>query len=496
MANEPSRKPSFSLRQRWSIFFSVLISIGAMFAIIVMVNYLGSRYSVRFPWSVQTRQILSSQTLSVLSAVTNDINVLVYYNKSDELYDRVSHLLEEYHAVNKRIAVRTVNYLTDPAEAQKVKDAYANVMDPLVDTNVVIFSSTTGTNIVSGDKLGQHAYEPIPGEKGEHNFRDKLTAFLGEREFTEHIFSLINNHPVRAYFLETANSIHRLDREDDVGYQKFKALLQNININVTTLPSLHGTNGVPADCKLLIIAVPKMILERDEVENLARYLDHGGHLLVLFNYVSREFNTQLEPLLAKWGIIVGHNVVRDLDNFYGDSGNDVVVKTFNKSHPVVSHFQGFSLELAVPRSIASDSKSPELDSSAAQELAWTGNRATINDSPVTTGKPVPLIAAVEKQSAKGITDQGTTRILAVGDSYFLDNQMMGALPQNRAFALYAINWLAGQQQMLQGVGPQTVVEYNVMMTPAEAQNVRWILLGAMPGAILAFGGLVWLRRRR
>jgi hypothetical protein len=300
---------------------------------------------------------------------------------------------------------------------------------------------------------------------------------------------------VRAYFLEPTATVHRLDGEDALGYQKFRSLLQNININVTSLPSLRGTNGVPADCKLLIIAAPRMILERNEVENLERYLDHGGRVLVLFNYISRDYNTQLEPLLARWGIIVGHNVVRDLDNFYGDSGNDVVVKTYNKAHPVVNHMDGFSLELAVPRSIGTDSRNSPMDSSAAQELAWTGIRATINDSPVTTGKPVPLIAAVEKASAKGITDQGITRILVVGDSYFLDNQLIGAA-ENRAFALYALNWLVGQQQMLQGIGPQNVVEKYIKMTPAEAQNVRWILLGAMPGAILLFGGLVWLRRRR
>jgi len=105
------------------------------------------------------------------------------------------------------------------------------------------------------------------------------------------------------------------------------------------------------------------------------------------------------------------------------------------------------------------------------------------------------MASVEKGEVKGIIDQGTTRILVTGDSYFLDNELIGA-GRNSAFAGYAINWLLGQTQMMQGLGPQRIYEYRVRVTEADAQNIRWIFLAGMPGAILLFGGLVWLRRRR
>ena len=67
MANQPSSRPSFSLRQRWGIFFSVIVSIAAVSALVVMLNYLGTRYYLCFPWSIQTRNELSTQTLGVLN---------------------------------------------------------------------------------------------------------------------------------------------------------------------------------------------------------------------------------------------------------------------------------------------------------------------------------------------------------------------------------------------------------------------------------------------
>jgi hypothetical protein len=35
-----------------------------------------------------------------------------------------------------------------------------------------------------------------------------------------------------------------------------------------------------------------------------------------------------------------------------------------------------------------------------------------------------------------------------------------------------------------------------LITQTQQQQLRWILLGALPGAILMLGGLVWLVRRK
>jgi LPXTG-motif cell wall-anchored protein len=34
------------------------------------------------------------------------------------------------------------------------------------------------------------------------------------------------------------------------------------------------------------------------------------------------------------------------------------------------------------------------------------------------------------------------------------------------------------------------------MTQVQQRQVRWLLLAALPGGVLALGGLVWLRRRK
>jgi hypothetical protein len=93
------------------------------------------------------------------------------------------------------------------------------------------------------------------------------------------------------------------------------------------------------------------------------------------------------------------------------------------------------------------------------------------------------------------TASSGARIVVVGDSLFLDNQLMVA-GANRDFAGYAVNWLLDRPTLLKGIGPRPVVEFRLIMTRQQQFQVRWLLLGALPGGVLALGGLVWLRRRK
>jgi hypothetical protein len=37
-------------------------------------------------------------------------------------------------------------------------------------------------------------------------------------------------------------------------------------------------------------------------------------------------------------------------------------------------------------------------------------------------------------------------------------------------------------------------DYRVALTASQMKTIQWLLLGGLPGSILLFGGLVWLRR--
>ena len=139
---------------------------------------------------------------------------------------------------------------------------------------------------------------------------------------------------------------------------------------------------------------------------------------------------------------------------------------------------------------------PPANAPQVDELALASASAVLDGDATVTPRAYPLIAAVEQKPVAGVaTPRGNTRIVVAGDSLFLNNQLIEAAA-NRDFLNYAVNWLVDRQELLAGIGPQPVTEYRLLLTNLQQRQLRWLLLGALPGAVLIFGWFVWLVRRQ
>jgi hypothetical protein len=491
MSSEPTPPSSFSAQRRWAIFFSVLISIVTVFALVAMLNYLGARYYMRFNWSKDAAVQLSPQTVSLLKTITNQINVTIYFDKTDGLYDSTKALLDEYHLANPKIVVQTVDYLVDASLAQQVKAT--NQLGSDQKKNLVIFNSGGRRKIVQAPSLADYTYESVPNNK-EREWAQHLKDFKGEIFFSSAILSLSSPHTLKAYFLE-GHGEHGLESKGDDGYQKFGEVCEGNNVQ-TSVIKLFGTNNVPSDCNLLVIAGPRNPIPAEELHKISTYLSQGGRLLALFNYDTRFTYTGLEPILTNWNVSVGMNVVSDPKNKM--TSGALAVSAFNPNQPISAELVGSTLAMVNPRSVSIASLTKDgPETPKVEELAMTGEDSTYAETSASTFRGrVPVICTVEKASIKGVfSERGTTAIVVAGDSVFLDNLHIDD-SDDRAFATSAINWLLDQTQLLQGVGPRAVKEYKLTMTQSQMSHVTWLFLGAMPGAILFLGLLVWLRRRR
>ncbi len=192
-------KPSFSPGRRWQIGFDVVLRTALVLAVVVMVNYLGAKFYGRFYLSSQTRVQLSTRTLSVLHSITNQIKVTVYYDKTDDWYPDIIALLNEYRSANPKISVKTVDYLRNAGEAQKIKEQYK--LGSATDKDLVIFDCEDRVKVVNGKALTQVQLEPVPNAT-EREFRRKPVAFNGEMMFTTMLLAVVNPKPLKAYFLQ------------------------------------------------------------------------------------------------------------------------------------------------------------------------------------------------------------------------------------------------------------------------------------------------------
>ncbi|HEX3855994.1 MAG TPA: Gldg family protein [Verrucomicrobiae bacterium] len=480
---------SFSPGRRWKIGFDVIVRTVLVLAVVVMANYLGARFFGRFYLSSQTQVKLSPRTLGVVHSITNHITVTVYYDKTDDGYDSIIALLNEYRSANPNISVKTVDYVRDAGEAQKIKEQYK--LSSATDKDLVIFDCGGHVKTVNGDALTQVKLEEVPNAT-EREFRRKPIAFNGEMMFTSMLLAVVNPKPLKAYFLQ-GDGEPSLTDSGDTGYFKFGATLAESYIATEPL-QLLGDSGVPDDCNLLIIAGPRLAFSEAELQKIDQYLAQGGRLFMLFNYFSIKHPTGLEPILARWGVNVVADIVVDHKNT--TSGQDVVVYNFS-SHPVVNPLTQLALQLILPRPVSRmDWQNPPADAPKVDELAFSSPQSTLMGDPTAAPRSYPLMAAVEQKAVPGVANtRGTTRIIVAGDSFFLGNRQIES-GANRDFVGYAANWLLDRTVLLEGIGPRPVTEFRLTMTRAQQKNVRWLLLGALPGGVLVLGWLVWLMRRK
>jgi ABC-type uncharacterized transport system len=491
---------SFSSGRRWGIFFSVMLSIAAVASLVVMLNYLGARHFLRFTWSAKTSPKLSLPTLNLLGSITNDVKIVVYYDKTDGLYDDIADLLKQYHLANPRISVQTVDYNVDNTAAVQIKNLYN--LGSSEDKNLIIYECNGQLQITSGDQLANYSIEQAADDSptdanGQRvrNYQRHTQEFDGEPRIDADLIR-VTGPPMKACYL-TGDGEPPLENQGQgrFDYSGFAAALSENHIGTISL-SLAGTNAIPTDCNLLIIACPRYTLGPDELQKVSQYLDDGGRMMVLFNNnEAQPVNTGLESILAEWGVEVGQNVVKDPDNTA--SGGLLAVMNFATNHPCVGSLVGSELWLYPPRSISPRPVATPQGQEAptVMPLAWAGPRAYVTSGASQYQAPnAPVIVAVEKKDVKGVLQRGTTRIIVTGDAVFLGSGLIKA-EANRDFAELAARWLLDQSQSMGGVPPRRVMEYRVTLTHAQMTSIRWIFLGAMPGGILLFGGLVWLRRR-
>jgi hypothetical protein len=226
---------------------------------------------------------------------------------------------------------------------------------------------------------------------------------------------------------------------------------------------------------------------------------------------SESQRTGLEKLLAQWGIGVADDMVFDPKN--SPTGNDLLAAKLNPTHPITkalfSEDEDMRLRLVLPRAVGKSSTAPTGPDAPRVDVLASTSDGGIEASELRNGAPYrnpytdqqasfPLMAAVEQGNVQNITsERGDARIVVVGDSLCLDNELIDTTPANHYFAALAVDWLLDRPQvLLAGLLPRPLKEYRVVMSQQKLQIIEAIFLAGMPGAVLLVGGFVWWRRRK
>jgi hypothetical protein len=492
MSAPDSPKQSFSNGRRWLNWLNTLLAVAAVLALVVMANYLADGHFKRFQMDRDSAFKLSEQTLRVLDSLTNEVNVTLFFEPhgaNEEIYGLASGLLAEYQqACPRHVRVKTLDYDRKVGEAKEFLAKHS--LSGLREKDFVLFESGGHTKLVYARDLADYDFSDLISGRSRFVRR---SAFLGELYFTEDIYDVSNPRPMMACFLQGHGENDPEENKANIGYSKLAAILKDEADCDWQKLSLQGTNVIPADCQLLIVAASAREgkMTPDELAKIAAYLKQGGRMLAALTVRSG-----LESVLANWRVGVGDSRVVDMDkNFNQGEGTFLTAQLIPHAitDPLAS--EKMPLLMVFPRPVyelENQSKMP-----GAPEVAVLAATSSQGMNEARQAGVFPLLVAVEQGGIQGVNSPGGrgTRMVVAGDSDFLDDQVID-FAGNHIFAQLALNWLLQRPQiMLSGLGPRPIKEYKLYMTHAQTQAIRWLFLAGLPGGVLFLGGLVWLRRR-
>jgi len=308
---------------------------------------------------------------------------------------------------------------------------------------------------------------------------------------------LLRGRPTRVLFLEGHGERALQEFSAPIGYGQFRQALEQESDAVGALNLLKG-GEVPEATDLVIVAGPKSDLLEAEADALERYLQGGGHLMLLIDPVPLP---NLCRLAARHGIEAPLDIVVDRSNqLLGSDPYTIPVPTY-LSHPLTASSNTPAL-FAVARSLQPGQGAESRASAVAASYpdAWAISdfeRAAKPSEPPDPGRdrqgPIAVMAAVSWPVQKG-----EARLVVAGDSDFAANSFLDLLG-NRALVLNAVAWSVSAAELIGARSPseaQALRPLSPLVLSTRAGHALFLgLVVLQPMLVLAVGTAIALRRR-
>lgn len=486
-AGHTLRSAGQAVSGRTARFSANLLLYGFVFvALLVALNWFGNRYNRRWDLTKESVYSLANQSQQVAKNLQDNLKIVAVTNVQGADPEQVQDLVSLYSYANPG---KVSSELLDPRTKPHLLDSY-------------------------GIKPGNLVYlEYGTGEK-------KAVARLNdnsEEAITNGIIKLTRGAAKKIYFVK-GHAEPDLQSEDAQGLKEFATAIENENLHFDTL-LLSQKESLPEDAAAVILISPKKPLLQAEKDQLIKYVEQGGRLIM---FADPRTTLDIKELAAKFGIEVGDNVVIDqIQRLFAAPalGAQPIIQDY-LPHAIT---RGMTANNITIFNIASSVRASthKVEGATYSELmrtsptAWGESKldlvfdsddpSAILESDSDLVGPVPLAVAYEKKltAAKPNTDstedkpveqaiESISRVVVFGDSDWILNANIGVY-SNRDFALNAVNWSIGEEGGIsiraRSVGPSAA--------PIPQSTFTWILASSflIPELILVYGLIVWWNRR-
>lgn len=426
-------------------------------AVVVIANYLADHHNKSVDVTSNKQFTLSDETKKVAGNVKRPLTIY-YFDKSDS-YDRARDLFDRYRNLSKNIRVDYVDPDKKP-DVARVEGARA-MGDIIVDN----------------------------GEKKE------TAKALTEEEITGALVRASKTGEKTVCFIQGSGE-HQITDTDRDGYSSFKDALEKNNYKTQAI-SLIEKPEIPKSCVVVVVAGPKHDYLQPEIDALKTFITGGGRAIFDFDPVLNLPNDrmgdtkELAKLVSEWGVTPTGDVLIDLSSASRVFGESSPVVGSYEHHPIVNVMQDNAT--VYPLATTLDVKAPaeKLFSSQADSFGLTNPKLPINQAELATAKKGPFVLGAAATIGSG---SNAGRIVVVGSSSWMGNQILSAPVGNRDLALNMVNWLTSDEDLI-SIRPKEPEDRRLHVTGNAVRILFLTSVVFLPLIVIASGFSVWWKRR-
>ena len=451
-----------------------LIITAIVLAVLIVVNIFAST----MPTTLTTYDISASKLYSITSntkAVVNNLqqDVTIYWIvQADQEDSIIENLLGKYDGLSSHIDVVKKNPDVFPTFAEQYTDEE-------VVNNSLIVESGERYRFISYDDMYEY-------ETDYYSYTYNVTGFDGEGAITSAIDYVVTEDLPKIYVLEGHG-------EGDLP-TTFSDAVEKENIEGDTL-SLLNVDEIPEDADAIMIYAPQSDISEEEKTMLANYADNGGKLLVIAGPVEDAELTNLNSLLADYGVTVETGIVIEGSRNNYAFGYPYILMPDMQSHDITDPLIEDRYYPIVP---------------LAQGLTITDTSGMVTELMSTSSDAFSKVAGFaldtyDKEDddidgpfsvAVSIETDGAGQIVWFSATDFLDD-MYNAYSSgaNVDLVMNAVSSLVGEREAL-SIRSKSL-NYNYLTISEETSStLKLLMIGIFPLAYLGIGVCVIIAKRR
>jgi len=426
-------------------------------AVIIAANWLANRHNKSVDVTANKQFTLSDQTKKVVGNLKQPITVY-YFDKTDQ-YERARDMLDRYKNLSSKIKI--------------------DYVDP--DKNPLVARAE-----------GMHNYGDIIVDNG---VKKETATALTEEQITGAIVRDLKSGTRNACFVQGSGE-HSLDDTGREGYSTFKEALEKNNYKTRSI-SLIEKPDVPKDCNIVVVGGPKRDYLQPALDALKTYVQGGGRLIINFDPVlsmpdqKLGDTPKLAELVQQWGVTPNTNVVLDLS---------AASRLFGQLSPVVGSYEQHAITRVMgdnatvfPLARSLDVKSPaeKLFSSTADSYGLTNPKSSITQADLDKAAKGPFVLGAAATIGSG---NNAARVIVVGSSNWLGNQIFSAPVANRDLALNMMNWLTSDEDLI-SIRPKEPEDRRLHITGSGMRVLFLTSVIFLPLFVILSGVSMWWKRR-